>query len=80
MSRTTPKSTIATAAARLIDISSMPARWPKAVTPTPMTANENVRPTASISGPKRLPWNAAAMTTGRSGSTHGLIRVSVPAT
>ena len=58
----------------------MLSRWPKAVTETPSTANETVSPAASASGPSRLFWNAAAMTMGSSGRTHGLTRVSTPAT
>ena len=55
-------------------------RWPNAVTETPSAANDSVSPAASASGPSRLFWNAAAMTMGSSGSTHGLMRVSTPAT
>ncbi len=68
------------AAARLMDSELIFARCPNAVTETPSAANERVSPAASASGPHRLFWSAAAITMGSSGSTHGLMRVSTPAT
>ena len=79
-SSTTPNPIITTAALRFTVSASMLTRWPNAVTETPSTANETVSPAASANGPSRLFWNAAAMTMGSSGSTHGLMRVSNPAT
>ena len=67
----------AIAAARLTVSGLVLARWLNAVTETPSTANERVSPAASASGPRRLFRNAAAITTGSSGGTHGLMRVSV---
>ena len=53
-SKTTPNSTITTAAVRLMRSLSMPTRWPKAVTETPMSVKESVSPMVRNKGPSRL--------------------------